>query len=144
MRFGWVLLLMAVGAGPATSPVASALDQSKNPAVLLTDFNPRTLNVYGVRLGDGYDAVPNDKVQLGSGDGYLHLASNVGVLHDGKRITALVIWGEPLKGIGLVDRFDAELAFGVPDIKDSAHMIYLKRRLIVVTAGVEIVQIQGR
>jgi hypothetical protein len=128
-----MLVSAAAPAAPRGNPVTT--DIAEHPEILMTDFNPANLALYGAHVGDPTSKVQADKIDRFSGTlpGLIKLAGYYQVRYNPTTytVTALVLTDhQTLVKIGLADRYDAEFKFGVPDIQNDRHGIYLKKRVL--------------
>jgi hypothetical protein len=128
-----LLLLGAVPAAPTANPVST--DIAEHPEILMTDFNPANLSIFGAHVGDPTSRIHADKIDRFSGTapGLMRLAGLYQVRYNAATytVTALIVTDrQVLTKIGLGDRYDVEFKLGVPDIQNDHHAIYLKKRLL--------------
>lgn len=129
-----VLVSAAAPAAPHANPVS--VDITEHPEVLMGDYNPALLSVFGAHIGDPTSKIQADKIDRFSGTlpGIMRLAGFYQVHYNPNTytVTGLMLTDHPtLVKIGLADRYDAEFKFGVPDIQDNRHALYLKKRLLI-------------
>jgi hypothetical protein len=129
-----LFLVSAAPATPAANPVSTEVPD--HPEILMTDFNPANLSIYGAHVGDPTSRIKADKIDRFSGTspGLMRLAGFYQVRYNPATytVTALVVSDhQTLMKIGLADRYDAEFKFGVPDIQNDRHAIYFKKRLLI-------------
>jgi len=132
-----MLTLVSAAAAPAAPrPNPVSTDLTEHPEVLMTDCNPALLSIFGAHVGDPTSKIQADKIDRFSGTlpGLMKLAGLYQVRYNPTNytVTALVVSDHAtLVKIGLADRYDAEFKFGVPDIQNDRHAIYLKKRMLI-------------
>jgi hypothetical protein len=135
-------------AKPATA-AASSEDLAVHPEILTQDFNPLTVSIYGIKVGEKTDKVPKEKMDrlAAAYPGIMKLQGGYQLRYNPTTltVTALMMNGrETLVKTGLLDRYDVEFRFGKADIADDRHMIYLNRRLLFIFNSQDITSIEIR
>jgi len=136
-------------AAKPAAPAASSEDLTLHPEIITQDFNPLTVSLYGIRVGDKTEKVPKEKMDRlgGTAQSIMRLQNGYQLRYNPRSltVTALVINGrDALINTGLLDRYDVEFRFGKPDISDDRHAIYLNRRLLFTFNSTEIAGIEVR
>ena len=131
------------------APAAGSEDLTVHPEIIAQDFNPLTVSIYGIRVGDKTDKVPKEKMDrmAVAYPGIMKLQGGYQLRYSPitLTVTALMLNGrETLARTGFLDRYDVEFRYGKGDIADDRHIIYLNRRLLFIFNSQDITSVEIR